>query len=234
MQRLSLITLALATLSAPALAVSNGQFTQGLNGWDTLGDVSVQSPNTLVLTSALDATDDLGGSFNFSGAPAQMALNVGGVEEFAGLSIGALNGVNPGLDEAAEGSVARQMFSVQAGDTLSLSWQLLTNEQGPDAKSDLGFLVLNGTLFELALAPNATGAGALGFAAGTGWSTFTHTFTQSGLASLALGVVDRGDFVTTSALAVQNVSITPVPEPRTWALVLGGAAVLLAARRRAS
>ena len=233
MQRLSLIALALATLSAPALAVSNGQFTQGLNGWDTLGDVSVQAPNTLVLTSALDAADDLVGSFNFSGIPAEMALTVGGVEDFAGVAIGALNGVEPGLDEAAEGSVARQMFSVQAGDTLSLSWQLLTNEQGPDAKSDLGFVVLNGTLFELALAPNAAGAGSLGFAAGTGWATFTHTFTQSGLASLALGVVDRGDFVTTSALAVQNVSITPVPEPSTWALVLGGAAVLLAARRRA-
>jgi hypothetical protein len=223
-----LLTLALfAAASSPALAVSNGQFTAGLSHWDTLGDAVVQG-QTLLLTSAFDADDDAAGNFNFSGQPAAMALSADGVEVFAGLAIGALDGDL----QAAEGSVARQQFSVQAGDTLHFDWQLLTNEQGTSALPDLGFAVLNGQLFSLAEALAAQAPGEFGLAAGTGWQRFSYTFSQAGLASLAFGVVDRGDFVTTSALAVQNVTVTPVPEPAAWALVLAGAGVLLMARRR--
>lgn len=210
-------------------------------GWSTAGDVSALDEHTLLLTTAYDATDDAGTSA-VVGSGAIAAQQPRGVEELAGLAIGALDTTIDGvLHQAQEGSVISRTLWVSAGDTLSFRWQLLSNEDPLSGLPDLAFVTLGGQLIELGSASIADQPGSAGFQHGSGWMTFTHTFTgTSSLAlnniELALGVVDRGDTSTSSALAIQGLAVTPVPEPTTWGLMASGLMVcggLAAARRRA-
>lgn len=210
-------------IAAPVLNID-------LNNWQTLGDASVQA-GVLTLTNALDEGDDNGSNFNLSGlAPAEANVALTGVEAFAGLSVGALD-IDPG-QQALEGSAARHSLWVDAGDTLSFDWNFLTNEGG---QADQAFVAVNGAVVTLAqaLASTTTQPGLLGYAAQTGWGSFSHTFTASGSFTVAMGVVDTAGFDTSSALQVRNLAVTTaVPEPESYALALLGLGLLgLGARR---
>lgn len=250
----SLITLATwAALSATAQAsvtislptestlVGVQSVSPAFAGWSTAGDVSALDDHTLLLTTAYDASDD-GGVSAVVGTGAIVAQQPRGVEELAGLAIGALDTTIDGvLHQAQEGSVISRTLWVSAGDTLSFRWQLLSNEDPLSGLPDLAFVTLGGQLIELGSASIADQSGSAGFQHGSGWMKFTHTFTSTGSLALnnielALGVVDRGDTSTSSALVIQGVAVTPVPEPTTWGLMASGLMVcggLTAARRRA-
>lgn len=198
------------------------------DGWSVSGDVAAPSDNTLLLTTAFDASDDTGGSA-LVGSGAIAAQQPRGVEELAGLPIGALDTTVDGvLQQALEGSVISRTVWARAGDTLSFRWQLLSNEDPIAGLPDLAFATIGGRLFELGTPQIADLQGYGGFQRGSGWFTFSHTFSDDAgpLAlnniELALGVVDRGDTSTTTGLAIQSVTMTPVPEPATWALGLTG------------
>ena len=198
------------------------------DGWSVSGDVSAPSDNTLLLTTAFDASDDADGSA-VVGSGAIAAQQPRGVEELAGLSIGALDTtVDDVLQQALEGSVISRTLWVRAGDTLSFRWQLLSNEDPIAGLPDLAFATIGGRLFELGTPGIADFQGFGGFQRGSGWLIFTHTFTDDAgpLAlnnvELALGVVDRGDTSTSTGLAIQSVTVTPIPEPATWGLGLSG------------
>ncbi len=213
--------IALAALAAGlfsggnAFAVTNGDFSIDLAGWDAVGDASVQSSAAL-LTSAYDAGDDPSGNFHFSGASAQDAPVL---EAQAGLTSGALG-------NAWDGSLIKQTFTVNAGDTLSFQWNFLSNEVGAEfSQPDFAFVVINGALTQLGGVAQATlSPGLNGFAAQTGWNTFSQTFANADTVTLALGVVDVNDTVTTSALMVDQVTLSAVPEP--GALMLLGAGMV--------
>lgn len=198
------------------------------DGWSVSGDVSAPSDNTLLMTTAFDASDDADGSV-VVGSGAIAAQQPRGVEELAGLSIGALDATVDGvLHQALEGSVISRTVWVRAGDTLSFRWQLMSNEDRVAGLPDLAFATIGGRLFELGTPSIADFQGFGGFQRGSGWLTFTHTFTDDAgpLAlnnvELALGVVDRGDTSTSTGLAIQSVTVTPIPEPATWGLGLSG------------
>lgn len=197
------------------------------SGWSTAGDVSAADDHTLLLTTAFDASDDAGASA-VVGSGAVPAQQWRGVEELAGLAIGALDTTIDGvLHQATEGSVVSRTLWFRAGDTLSFRWQLLSNEDPLAGLPDLAFVSIGGQLVELGTPQIASLQGASGFQHGSGWQTFTHTFTDTGLVALAnvelaIGVVDRGDTSTSTALAIQGVTVTPVPEPTTWALLVSG------------
>jgi hypothetical protein len=199
-----------------AFAVNNGDFTVDLVGWDTLGDASVQGGAAL-LSNAYDAADDNGNSFNFSGTA---AVDAPVLEAAAGLASGTLS--STGWD----GSLLQQSFAVNAGDTLSFNWNFLSNEPGQnDIRPDFAFVVINGVLTQLgSVALATTQPGLNGFAAQTGWSTFSQTFASAGNVTLALGVVDVDDVTVSSALLVDQVTLAAVPEP--GALVLLGAGLV--------
>jgi len=215
--------IALAALAAGlfsggnAFAVTNGDFTVSLAGWDAVGDASVQS-SVALLTSAYDAGDDASGNFNFSGNPA-VDTQVDGLETLAGLNANALG-------NAWDGSLIKQTFTVNAGDTLSFQWNFLSNEVGAEfSQPDFAFVVINGALTQLGGVAQATlSPGLNGFAAQTGWNTFSQTFANADTVTLALGVVDVNDTVTTSALMVDQVTLSAVPEP--GALMLLGAGMV--------
>lgn len=236
MPRIAPPTLVLASwlsLSASAQAAA-------LDGWDAAGDVALASEHTIMLTTAYDAFDDAQGSV-VVGQGAIAAQQVGGLEERAGLAIGALDTtVGDALHQATEGSVISRTFTITPGATLSFRWQILSNEGAHHGLPDLAFVSLGGQLIELGTPAIADFQGFAGFERGSGWLNFSHTFDAASIGGghtslrLSLGVVDRGDTSTSTALAIQNVTVSAVPEPATWGLVFGGLLASLVARRSRS
>lgn len=228
----SFLTLTTLTLAIPshAATLNNGSFENNLNHWDSAGDVSLQTSTfgsgvpegafqaLLTTSSQFDA-----GSLNFSGNDPTYVGFAGGLEEFLGLPFGSLDPDPNNLAIATEGSALKQIFTVRAGDLLTLDWNFLTNDS---TYEDYAFIVLN-SLSELANTKDATDFANLstGFNKETGFKTFSYTFTTAGAYTLGLGVVDVEDTDSTSALLVDNVRLTStsakVPEPTSAISLLG-------------
>lgn len=214
-----------------AMAVTNGSFNDGLNGWSALGDVNLQAGAILMTTASVDFEDDFpeaAGAFNASGNAAAEVAVVGGVEDFIGIPLGALDSNE---QFAFEGSVLKQTFNVNAGDTLSFNWNFFTNETSTGA--DYAFVSINGALTTLATPLDAANS-SLPYAYTTGFQTFSQTFDAASSVTLAFGVVDVNDYNVTSALWFDNVAlnVAVVPEPETYAMLLAGLGLLGFASRR--
>ena len=210
-------------------AVTNGGFAgNSLTGWSTMGDVTTASGGAFLTTASLEFQDDFtedAGTFNASGTSAY-DVALGGFEAFAGLNAGDLD--SP--DFAYEGSLLKQTFTVNAGDTLSFNWNMFTNEGA--AGADYAFVAINGALTTLANASNASLA-SVPYSFSTGASVFSQTFASASSVTLAFGVVDLGDYGVTSALWLDNVALTAaVPEPETYAMLLAGLGFIVASSRR--
>jgi len=231
---------AIVLSSSAGAVVVNGSFESGLAGWDTLGDAAavvgfaavaaVDGNAQLILTSAsAQFADDApapAGAFNVSGIDA--APTGGSLEAFAGVAAGAFDPDPANAIQAFEGSVAQQSFSAAAGEVLSFRWNFLSNDSLP---GDYGFVVIDGEILKLAdLAQASAPAGAWGVQ--SGYLSFSHMFTVTGTHRLGFGVVDVGDFSATSALLVDAVQISAVPEPETFVLTTLGLAALVLRRRQ--
>lgn len=231
-------TLAISALLGLAFAVpahaapQTLDFTTGTAG----GDAFAPSATSLYMTTSAgvdddfndadeDGFDDDGFDFNFSGMAPLMAG--GDLEAFTGHPVTEfdIGGFDGSTSMATEGSAYRlDNVTVAVGDTLSFDWTFYTNEPAGNALADAAyFSVLNNITALLANAADGiTGdAGLSGFVGATS-GTFSHTFAASGTYSLVFAVVDTDDFVTSSALGVNNLAITPVPEPKDWMLMLAG------------
>jgi hypothetical protein len=236
---LSALALALAAGSASAQVV-NGQFDNGLAGWTTGGDAAVVG-NHLSLSNAYDATDDTAGANrNLSGNAPLVSGQPGGLEDGAGVAQQALDPNAAAGITATEGSVASQSFLAAAGSKLSFQWDLSTLDQSGDPSlADIAFVVLDGKLTVLGNALDA-GTAIVGgsYAAHTGWADWSTTLANGGTHTVAFGIADIGDFVTSSALDVSDVTLTSpsaVPESSTLASMAAGLGLLaLQARRRRS
>ena len=201
---------ALALLAGGAQAQAN---TTSLAGWTVLGDVIAQAGAIKLTTAYLDGFTDQ--PQNLSGTS---AAYISQVEAAAGVPALALDLPEPEYGE--EGSVIAQSFAVAAGSKLTFSWSFSTVE---DLFQDRAFAVVNGQIFTLATRS----------APGLATQTFSYTFAAAGLAKLALGVIDTGDVLGVSTLSVRNLTVTAVPEPTSWALLLAGLGLGgVAARRR--
>jgi hypothetical protein len=242
--RITRITALLSSLAISSLAqadVLNGHFNAGLSGWQTFGDAAVLAPSNpwqltqpftsqaLVLSTATLGADDYplaDGHFNVSGQDAGLAGMPGGLEEFVGVAPGSLD-PDP-IDHTTflwEGSAARQIFTVQAGDTLRFDWNLLSADRDfadqafvvVDANDGLGPQVLtlgDATQATLGVAGNAD-------LLQTGLHQFSHTFTQAGQVTFAVAVADLQDGAKTTLLSIDNVQVTAsVPEPASAVLVM--------------
>ncbi|MGB5634899.1 MAG: hypothetical protein WBM86_19245 [Waterburya sp.] len=188
-------------------SIGNGSFeTADFREWNTIGDTSIE-------------TDDLG-IFPTDGTYQALITNgfsdAGGsvvdsdLEEFLDLAPGSLDGLVGG--DATEGSVIKQEFTVEAGDIVSFDWNFLTNEATPDFTfNDTAFLSVSGFTFELA----DTGAnfvdasGVDQFNEQTGAQTLTFSINAAGTYTIGFGVVDVGDEIVDSGLAIDNVAIQP-------------------------
>lgn len=222
--------LAAGLLGSPAAQaqVLNPNFDLNLSGWSVIGDVGVRNQAAYLTTafSGLPGDDDEV-NFNYSGNDIVSSFDL---EEFAGLTFGALDPDALNSIFAFEGSALKQTFNVQAGESIAFAWQLFTNDVGG---SDFAFAVINGEIFTLGTSAGAsTFPGTYGFSAETGLGFFASTpFATAQSVTLTIGVADAGlDGVVSSALSVDSVAV--VPEPASAGL-LGGAALLgLILRRR--
>ena len=217
--------------------ITNGGFESNLFGWTTYGDVSTQpaapaGAAQLFLTTAgleadeLDGAGALIGPFNASGVAAVDTGTLGGLEQLSGYAIGAFDAFG---GFAYEGSLARQSFSAQAGDSLMFLWNFGTRETALDH----AFVVIDGVVTSLS-GPGLPTTPGNGFdLLQTGFQTFNTTFNSSGTHTVAFGVVDMGDVSVRSSLRIDQVQILAVPEPESWTLTLLGLVAMGVFARRA-
>lgn len=249
---------ALFTGASAAGAQTSLGFGPTLSGWSVVGDAGVPLPSAPVVPAwaqfpalypdgALLATT---ASFAFGDdSPfAAGAVNLTGAEPLpAGLALEAAFGVAPGaldpdplLANATEGSGVARTLSVNAGDRLRFDWQFLTLDT---AGQDYSFAVIDGTVIRLGgaeigvplapLVPVGGGASQMALAWNpAGWRSAEVVFTRTGTVTVGFGVVDVGDFSVSSAIAVDNVVLTPVPEPGELAMMVAGLCAVAAAGRR--
>ena len=219
--------------SCHAAGVSNGSFSAGLVGWSTAGNVAVDAasaygpPPAGFGAQAIMGTADTT-SFLFGGSTAAAAT----LEAFAGLPAGALSGIG-GL----VGSGISQKVTTAAGEAIAFSWKFMSNEPQNSPANDRAFMVLDGTLTTLTTVQTAAflGSSLSPMLDETAYASFSTGPLGAGSHTLVFGVIDIPDSLGASALAVTGVNIAAVPEPGSWALLLGGMLVVgrLARRRQA-
>ena len=248
LSRIALASATLAAASAEAAVLQRCGVGAGLSHWTTVGDVAVVTGpaaghffgggTTLVLgTASLSNQDDTpfaAGAYNVSGSDVALAAQANGAEANLGLSTGAFAS-SAGADDVVEASSAAQSFFLNAGDTISFTWQVLTRDAyagNSDSVNDSAWVA-----FSLAADPQQAATvtqtqlgniGTLALMTGsdgwrvTGLNTFSFTAATGGTARLGWGVNDMVDGTGTTLLAIQNVSVqaAAVPEPASVALLL--------------
>jgi hypothetical protein len=232
MNRLLLISVTiLLANSATAVAGSlppNGGFESGdFSGWSSIGDASIATsligtaPSEGSYQAFLTTTSDFGDFNNFSGSDAAPVMTI---ESFLGLP-------NGSLGSGYEGSAIRTTFSGNAGDLLQFDFNFLTTET---TVPDFAFVTLVSTAFltdalSATLTPSAVPLDPIFLVdtTETGYLTYSIVLPASGPFTLGIGVLDDNDEFNPSALLVDNVRLTAVPEPASLSLILvGGLAVL--------
>ncbi len=110
------------------------------------------------------------------------------------------------------------VVDVSAGDTLSFNWQFFTNETADvltgnrGLLNDYAFIVLDDQVTKLADVGDANLDSGF-FDQETDLKPYSFKFGQSGSVSIALGLVDIDDFLITSGLSVENLTIASSPNP---------------------
>jgi PEP-CTERM motif len=204
----SLRTTLAALLCAAAAAPALAQ-TADLQTWTTAGDVLVTSATSASLSTAYTDESPLsaGGALQYFELEPALALVGGSL-----------------APDTYEGSGLQHSFVAAAGATISFQWQLTTVDFSAD-QADRAFVLVDGSTLV-----------ALGTVAANPVSgLFSHTFADAGPHALAVLVMDVGDYVGVSTLGISGLSVSAVPEPGQWAMLLAGlAGVGALARRRAA
>jgi hypothetical protein len=231
----TLLSTGLALFAAAASAVPFSEGFDDLSNWTRLGDATTLGGFAALTNATTFAEDDFplpAGTANLSGFDA-VETNIGsaGLENFVGLAVGALNLSE--TQQATEGSAIQRSFSVSAGEVLSFDWLLASRDSALGL--DYAFVVIDGQLIPLASASAATGAFMEPYPNATAIQRFEYSFTRSGSVQVAFGVVDVLDYNGSSALGLDNLTVTAVPEPASYALLMAGLGLLgVVARRRRS
>jgi hypothetical protein len=224
---LSFNTIPFPEPSTNATLINGGFETGDFTGWTTLGETSIE-------TSAFGSGPTQGTSqASLSTAGAVFAGSI--IEEFLGLEIGSLTNFGIPLDPfrlpngdpfpggiATQGSAIRQTFTAEAGDILTFDWNFLTNEPALfPALNDFSFVSIS-SLSALASTtfPPAAPFSMTQFFQETGFQPFSFTIPTTGTYTLGIGVTDWRDSTIDSGLLVDNVNLTPVPEPTSALSVL--------------
>ena len=179
-----------------------GGFESGFSGFDTIGNASIQGdafgPTEGSSLAVLTTGDSLGGGAPF--ALLDLETFLGGAE--LGLSSTGVNSTSgSALSFDVEGAV---------GSSLTFDFNFFTNESSSDF-NDSAFLTIDGevvsTLADV-FSPNVPSANT-GFFSETGFSNFEFAFENDGPVNIGIAVVDVGDSIVDSGIAVDNIAIVP-------------------------
>lgn len=232
-----LITATLFGLESSAQAiVLNGGFESGdfSGGWIPIGNSSIVT-NAYGVTPTEGEFQALITTKSGSVSDTCSQFNLVCLERFLDLPSGSLDTLVP--EGVVEGSAIKRSLTVRAGETLSFSWNFLSNEtlfdDDPTTYNDLAFISI-GTVEKIADTFDLVRSSNTRFDTESGYRSFSYTFTQGGTYLLGIGVLDAedsNDFFP-SGLLVDNVEIQSVPEPMTiWgSLVALGVGALLKKR----
>ena len=230
--------------------IINGSFETGnLTGWISSGYTAVEKSTagptadghyaSFQITPTAGTFLALAGTDHFGGVTPNPS-SAAKLETFLGLTNGTLNTIaNP--DSAIEGSAFKQTFNATAGQILSFDWNFATSETTAPINNDYGFYTLNGTAFKLADTNSSLSSIPGGLSApydqDTGFATRTITIPTNGAYTLGFGAVNVNDNSISSAILVDNVTLssggTPnVPEPGSVALLVGAGITGLLLKRK--
>ena len=212
-------------------AILNPGFENGLANWTATGDVSLDTGilgngplfgnSQALLTTASLRQDDFPSpaeTFNFSGNSAVSTGFPSTLETTLGLSTGALD-ISPVFLQAFEGSAIVQSFTVEEGESISFSWNFLTNDSNspfpftPRSPRDYAFVVLDGVITPLADTSSLLSPSSTSFERETGFQSFTSSPLTAGVHTIGIGIVDIQDKFATSALLIDAPQNTAVSTP---------------------
>jgi hypothetical protein len=180
-----------------------------LHLWTAVGDVTINAADAATLTTAWDDESPLSG---------RGALDYSLFEPAIGVPFDTLGG------DTFDGSALSQNFAAPGSVTIGFHWTLTTPNPDP-LFADRAFALVDGQPVRV------LGAATTDAQSGD----FSFNFAGAGPHRLTIGVVDVGDAVGVSTLAISGLTVSAVPEPGTWALLLaGGIAIGRLARRRAA
>jgi hypothetical protein len=147
--------------------------------------------------------------------------------------------IRDGVAVSQEGSGFKiSLGTLTAGSTVSFDYNFLTDEIQPGAHNDFSYYTLTGSSGVTVIADtnsaflHPTTNGSNPFALETGYQTLAFNILTTGTYTLGLGVSDATTTDNPSGLLVDNIQVSPVPEPTTIAFSVAGAALLVALRKR--
>ncbi|MDP0500472.1 MAG: PEP-CTERM sorting domain-containing protein [Verrucomicrobiota bacterium JB022] len=231
---------ALAAL-APIVTAQNFSYEMGLDGWTTGGNAYQESAASFGPSATdgdfyavIDSGDRPLNNDFFNPTTNPTGVSADDLTSLVGQDKASLDSAF-GIDSFDISYLAFE-FTVTAGDVISFDWKFLTNEFPGTEILDTAFVATSqGDLISLANVDTATYLdfpdAVMSFE--TGWTRSSITAQTSGSLTVLFGIAD--DFSTDmgSALALDNVTVTPVPEPSTYAALAGlGVLGLVALRRR--
>lgn len=257
----------LASLTIPTAAkaaILNGGFEDNLTGWEAIGDYRVETSafgtepvegnSQAFLSTAFNEVVDLDEGTEILGGNAVPTTFISGFAEAQSLEgfFGASTFLgDESFDSLAtatpiEGSALKQTFTAGAGDTVSFSWNLLTNESSDRAAvddrtypdfNDFAFALIqsdSGSQWFLADTVAGLNPSSTSFESETGFRTFSYTIPTAGNYTLGIGVVDVGEPTRISGLLVDNVEAVPEPNSTvgTLGLLFLGASCMVTAQKR--
>lgn len=227
------------TFSGTAKATTlNGGFENGFAGWETIGDYRIENSSFGISPVEGNSQAFLSTAFNevvkvdangneVTGGNAVPVAFISGypnLEEFLNVStfFGDTSLSDVATAEPIEGSAIRQTFDAVAGQTLSFSWNFLTNESvGQAAIDDFTYPDFNDFAFALLQSDSSSQLIKLADTLSnfsnsstvldneTGFQTFSYIIPTTGTYSLAIGVADVGEPTRISELLVDNAQVVP-------------------------
>jgi Protein of unknown function (DUF642)/PEP-CTERM motif len=135
------------------------------------------------------------------------------------------------LDLVGFGTVGSiyQTFATVAGERYNVSFAYSHNMFGGDPAASADFAVYGGVFTSL-VTPFLTFAHSTGTSTNLDWQTYSYSFVADGAQStIAFGNATGG---LNAGVFLDAVSVTAVPEPATWAMMISGFALVGGAMRR--
>ena len=196
---------AIALLALAAVAFPAAAQSSDFSTWSAHGDVLSAGTLAQLTTAAVDSGE--------TPLSAHSALLFDELESRLGVYF---------EGDTYEGSAITTSFAAAAGTRVALQWSFVTADFDP-LFADRAYAIIDGAPHWLVQADGGAQGG-----------TFSHSFTLGGVHTLGFAVWDVNDVTGVSTLGLSSLSVSAVPEPAGFALLLAGLGLVggVAGRRR--